>query len=168
MLFVNYSLSLVPSFSCSCLSSPVFYFSDGLISGAASPQLQHSFCMLVLIFLVLMGLCIYNRPFQRLKKGICIAGQLSRSGWLTRRGVKARPSGSSRVLNWVGVPHCDPTKFSNAAAQERVPMAFFSSLSRYALKEGLGQPSSHGRVVLLNSPVPLWAWGLESPFPKRL
>lgn len=61
-------LSLVMSLSCSCLSSPVFYFSDGLISCTVSPQPQHAFLHVGFDFLLLVGLDTYNRSFQSLKK----------------------------------------------------------------------------------------------------
>lgn len=52
-------ISLVPSLSYSGLSSPVFYFPDGLISCIASPQPQNAFLHVAFDFLLLMGLCIY-------------------------------------------------------------------------------------------------------------
>lgn len=46
-------------------------------------------------------------------------------------------------------------------------MAFFSSLSRYALKEGLGQPSSHGRVGLAEVSGAVMGMGFGEPLPKE-
>lgn len=142
------------------------------MSGAASPQLQHSFCMLVLIFLVLMGLCICNRPFQRLKRrNMRWRSALSLMlAYQKGQGEVSKPNPQTLPVFWIELMYRSVIPQGLAMQQSRnvVPMAFFSSLSRYALKQDLGWQSSHGRVVLLKSLVLLWAWGLENPFPKRL
>lgn len=107
MLFVDYSPSLVPSLLCSCLSSPVFYFSDGLIFYAASPQPSMLFLHVGLIFFCLWDYSVLTDLSGAWKEGICLDSQneenilskyclmLITGGGRGRKSFKALPSNSS-------------------------------------------------------------------------
>lgn len=74
MLFVNYSLSLAPSLSYPCSSSPVFYFSDGLISCTASPQPQCAFLHVDFDLLLLCGITFTTALSEPGKESVLIGG----------------------------------------------------------------------------------------------